>query len=279
VVLDGKVLFDELVVNESELDDGLRRDFDVGDVLRWHRAETAVETAQDSLVADDERGGRLLLEALDDGLKTSDDILVALTLGVSVAELVLLTRLELLGEVAFDLLVREAVADADANLLEFPPALDDVAGDGLSGLDGALHGARPDVEGLLGVLKVLADPVAEAFGEALAALGEAGVSAESLVDVVLALTVADEEDGLRQVEVLFVERHVSRVDLHCVWVSGSGLLLFGALLCLLLCLRRCAACRFVWTGTCASVFSGAVLRFFWSEVCVWGLAGGEAVEE
>jgi len=230
VVLDGKVLFDELVVNESELDDGLRRDFDVGDVLRWHRAETAVETAQDSLVADDERGGRLLLEALDDGLKTSDDILVALTLGVSVAELVLLTRLELLGEVAFDLLVREAVADADANLLEFPPALDDVAGDGLSGLDGALHGARPDVEGLLGVLKVLADPVAEAFGEALAALGEAGVSAESLVDVVLALTVADEEDGLRQVEVLFVERHVSRVDLHCVWVCGR------------LCLGCCGGC-------------------------------------
>lgn len=208
-LLDGKVFFNELILDECELDDGLRGYFDVGDVLRRNRAETAIETTQDSLVSNDKRGGRLFLKALDDGLKTSDDIFVALALGVSVTELVLLTGLELLRKVALDLLVGEAVADTDANLLEFPPALDDVAGDGLSGQDGALHGACPDVEGLLGVLKVLADPVAEALGEAFAALGEAGVSAESFVHVVLALAVADEEDGLRQVEVEFVERHVS----------------------------------------------------------------------
>lgn len=203
------MFFDELVFDEGEFDDGLRGDLDVRDVLRRHRAETAIETTQDSLVADNERGGRLFLKTLDDGLKTADNVFVALALWVSVAELVLLARLELLREVALDFLVGEAVTDADANLLEFPPALDDVAGHGLGGLDGAFHGARPDVEGLLGVLKVLADPVAEAFGEALAALSEAGVTAETFVDVVLALSVADEEDGLRQVEVEFVERHVS----------------------------------------------------------------------
>lgn len=208
-LLDGKVFFNELILDECELDNGLRGDFDVGDVLRRHRAETAIETAQDSLVTNDERGGRLFLKALDDGLKTSDDIFVALALGVSVTELVLLTGLELLRKVALDLLVGETVADADANLLEFPPAFDDVAGHRLSGLDGALHGACPDVEGFLGVLKVLADPVAETLGEALAAFGEAWVSAESFIDVVLALAVADEEDGLRQVEVEFVKRHVS----------------------------------------------------------------------
>lgn len=94
---------------QSQLDDGVEGDVDVGDLLEGSLQEVAEDAAEDGLMGDGQDVG-LALELSEDRDEAFDHVYVRLALGIAVGEFVGVAERQLFGEVFLELFVGETFA-------------------------------------------------------------------------------------------------------------------------------------------------------------------------
>mmetsp|Transcript_8193 Transcript_8193/g.34777 ORF Transcript_8193/g.34777 Transcript_8193/m.34777 type:complete len:536 (+) Transcript_8193:7-1614(+) len=208
------------VRQRRELDDGVQRYARRAGVRAVHAHEVRVDQAKHTLVPHDQNRLLVRLELLNQRVEAGDDVQVRFAARVPVPELVFPPQRKLLGVVRLNLLVRHAVAHAGVDLVQVakharrelrPLAtvlqLDLRVRDVPRGEDCALQrarpkAARPRLASLFVFAQLLVRVLAEAHGVLLPHQRQAAVASDLALEVVLALAVPGQVDGLvRRVQV------------------------------------------------------------------------------
>lgn len=175
----------------GQLDEGVEGYFHPGRLLLGNVHEVGVNTAEDSLVGDDD-DVLAALEFHDDGLQTDDHVAVRLTAAIAVVVLVFIAGGEVLGVLLGDFLVGEAIADAGVQFIEGLPLQLLEAGFCLEvagGLDGAAEGGGPNDDFSVWGDARLAEELWQLAGVGFAALGDVRVTPNLAGQVELRFTV------------------------------------------------------------------------------------------
>ena len=122
-----------------QLDKSVQWDAQVGYLLSRQIEEVGIQATKNSLMTHNNQRLSLSLKLKDYRLQSIDHIHVRFSAGISVAQLVMVTGAELLGELRLHLIIGQAVAYADFNLTKSPPLNQALASDTHSGFLSAAH--------------------------------------------------------------------------------------------------------------------------------------------